>query len=80
MAEPEGPQAPSFPEGAQDPPAPPAPQAPQATEVPKALQQPVPQMLPLNWAHFKPKFSGKPNKDAEAHLLIANHWMDTHKF
>ena len=37
-------------------------------------------MQPLNWSHFKPKFSGKPDKDAEAHLLRTNDWMDTHRF
>ena len=37
-------------------------------------------MPPLNGSHFKPKFSGKPDKDAEAHLLRTNDWMDTHQF
>ena len=27
------------------------------------------QVLHLNWSNFKPEFSGKPDKDAEAHLL-----------
>ena len=36
---------------------------------------PVPQ---LNWSHFKPEFAGKPDKDAEAHFLRMNDWMDTH--
>ena len=74
MVEPEGPQDPLIPEGAQDPPAPPA---PQALQVPQALQQLVPHMLPLNWSHFKPKFSGKPDEDAEAYLLGTNNWMHT---
>ena len=34
----------------------------------------------LNWSHFKPKFAGKPDEDAEAHLLRMNYWMDTHGF
>ena len=34
----------------------------------------------LNWSHFKPEFSGKPDKDAEVHLLRTNDWMDTHGF
>ena len=34
----------------------------------------------LNWSHFKPKFAGKPEEDAEAHLLRMNNWMDTHDF
>ena len=36
--------------------------------------------LPLNWSHFKPKFSGKPDEDAEAQLIRMNDWMDTHRF
>ena len=34
----------------------------------------------LNWSHFKPEFTGKPEEDAEAHLLRTNDWMDTHAF
>ena len=37
-------------------------------------------MLPLNWSHSKPEFSGKPGEDAEAHLLMTNDWMYTHRF
>ena len=51
-------------------------------QAPKALQTSQQLMLhmpPLNWSHFKPKFSGKP-EDAEAHLLRTNDWMDTHRF
>ena len=29
----------------------------------------------LNWSHFRPEFSGKPEEDAEAHLLRTNDWM-----
>ena len=29
---------------------------------------------------FKPDYSGKPDEDAEAHLLKMNDWMDTHRF
>ena len=79
MTKPEVPQAPLIPKGVQDPPVPPAPPAPKAPHIPQAPQQPVPHMLPLNWSHFKPKFSGKPDKDAEAHLLRTNNWMDTHR-
>ena len=38
------------------------------------------QMPQLNWSHFKPEFSGKPDEDAEAHLLRTNDWMETHAF
>ena len=34
----------------------------------------------LNWSHFKPKYAGKPEEDAEVHLLRMNDWMDTHNF
>ena len=37
-------------------------------------------ILHLNWSHFKPEFSGKPEEDAEAHLLRTNDWMNTHQF
>ena len=43
-------------------------------------QQVVQQQLHMNWSHFKPEFSGKPDEDAEAHLLRANDWMNTHDF
>ena len=36
--------------------------------------------LQLNCSHFKPKFAGKPDEDAEAHLLRTNEWMDIHAF
>ena len=77
MADKEVPQAPA-PQGTRDPPAaqnPPPPQnlhipivsnAPQALEV---LQLPTPHIPPLNWSHFNPKYSGKPDEDLEAHLL-----------
>ena len=34
----------------------------------------------LTWSTFKPEFSGKPEEDAEAHLLHSNDWMDAHHF
>ena len=37
-------------------------------------------MVHLNWSHFKPEFSRKPDEDAEAHLLCANDWMNAHHF
>ena len=49
-------------------------------------QQPL-QMQPsqqvhmhMNWSHFKPEYSGKPDEDVEAHLLRTNDWMNTHDF
>ena len=38
------------------------------------------QLLHLNWSHFKPEFSGKPEEDAEANLLRTNDWMNVHHF
>ena len=72
MAEPEGPQAPPIPEGAPDPQAPqdpPAPSAPHAPQVFQAPQQPILLMLPLDWSHFKPKFSRKPDK-MQKHIYL----------
>ena len=34
----------------------------------------------LNWSSFKPEFLGKPEEDAEAHLLCSNDWMNAHCF
>ena len=31
----------------------------------------------LNWSNFKEEFSGKPEEDAEAHLLCSNDWMES---
>ena len=38
------------------------------------------QYLHINWSNFKPEFSGKPEEDAEAHLLCFNDWMNAHCF
>ena len=38
------------------------------------------QSVHLNWSYFKPKFSGKPDEDAEAHLFCTNNWMNAHHF
>ena len=48
--------------------------------VPQAPQQPGQQIVHLNWSYFKPEFSGKPDEDAEAHLLCTNDWMTAHHF
>ena len=36
------------------------------------------QHLHINWSNFKPEFSGKPDEDAEVHLLCD--WMNAHHF
>ena len=55
------------------------PTAPPAQVPPTQPIQPGP-MSQLNWSHFKSEFTGKPDKDAEAHLLRSNDWMDIHAF
>ena len=63
-----------------------APQQPiQSVQLPVAPDQPVPaqpiQHMPqLYWSHFKAEFAGKPEEDADAHLLRTNDWMDIHAF
>ena len=53
----------------------------EATQVVQAPQAPKGQQLVhLNWSYFKPEFSGKPDEDAEAHLLCTNNWMNSHHF
>ena len=50
---------------------------------PQATQQPVEpaqQVVHLNWSYFKPKFSGKPDEDAEFYLLCTKDWMTTYHF
>ena len=38
------------------------------------------QHIYLNWSNFKPEFSGKPDEDAEEHLLCSNNLMNAHHF
>ena len=41
------------------------------------LHLPAPHIPPLNWSHFKPKYSGKPDEDVEAHLGQMTGWTHT---
>ena len=50
-------------------------QAPQAPQPPQGQQ-----LVHLNWSYFKPEFSGKPNEDAETHLVHTKGWMNAHHF
>ena len=60
---------------------PPAPPVQQVQDTVQPAQVQVQQgQPPLNWSYFKPEFSGKPEEDAEAHLLRTNDWMETHNF
>ena len=38
------------------------------------------QLVHLNWSYFKPEISGKPDEDAEEHLLHTNNLMNAHHF
>ena len=39
---------------------------------------PTPQIIYQNWIGKKPEFSGKPEEDAESHLLSTRDWMEAH--
>ena len=40
----------------------------------------APQVFYQNWIGKKPEFSGKPEEDAESHLLSTRDWMEAHNF
>ena len=42
------------------------------------LVAPAPQVVYQNWVGRKPEFSGKPEEDAESHLLSTRDWMEAH--
>ena len=56
------------------PPQQPAPAQP----VPAGLVVPSSQVVYQNWVGKKPEFSGKPEEDAESHLLSTRDWMEAH--
>ena len=58
------------------PPQQPAPALP----VPTRLMVPAPQVFYQNRIGKKPEFSGKPEEDAESHLLSTRDWMEAHNF
>ena len=60
----------------------PAGQAPVPQPVPAQLAPAgvVPQIVYQNWIGKKPEFSGKPEEDAESHLLSTRDWMEVHNF
>ena len=68
------------------PPLPPLALAPAVQQAPQQQEHHAPpaqqeqQIVHLNWSHFKPEFSGKPDEDAEAHLLHTKDWMNAHHF
>ena len=58
------------------PPQQPAPVQP----VPTGPVVPAPQVFYQNWIGKKPEFSGKPEEDAESHLLSTRGWVEAHNF
>ena len=55
--------------------------APPAQPIAPPIQPIYPAPMPqLNWPYFKPEFAGKPDVNAEGHLLRTSDWMDTHTF
>ena len=47
---------------------------------PTGIVVPAPQIFYQNWIGKKPEFSGKPEEDAESHLLSSRDWMEAHNF
>ena len=47
---------------------------------PAGIVVPTPQIIYQNWIGKKPEFSGKPEEDAESHLLSTRDWMEAHNF
>ena len=47
---------------------------------PAGMVVPAPQIIYQNWIGKKPEFSGKPEEDAESHLLSTIDWMEAHNF
>ena len=48
--------------------------------VPAGIVVPTPQIIYQNWIEKKPEFSGKPEEDAEFHLLSTRDWMEAPNF
>ena len=51
-----------------------------AHPVPAGLVVPAPQVFYQNGIGKKSEFSGKPEEDAESHLLSTRDWMEAHNF
>ena len=47
---------------------------------PAGMVVPTAQIIYQNWIGKKPEFSGKPEEDAESHLLSTRDWMEAHNF
>ena len=86
---PENPNAQGDPDDSQDQvPAGPAPAPGPVQLVPQLVPAqlapagvvPIPQIFYQNWIGKKTEFSGKPEEDAESHLLSTRDWMEAHNF
>ena len=58
----------------------PPPQPVPIQPAPAGMVVPTPQIIYQNWIGKKPEFSGKPEEDAESHLLSTRDWMEAHNF
>ena len=58
----------------------PPPQPAPVQLAPAGIVMPAPQIIYQNWIGKKPEFSGKPEEDAESHLLSTRDWMEAHNF
>ena len=58
----------------------PPPQPAPVQPAPAGIVVPTPQIIYQNWIGKKPEFSGKPEEDAESHLLSSRDWMEAHNF
>ena len=66
-------------EGGPPGPAPPR-EEPPLQPIPQPPQPGQQEQMHMNWSHFKPEYSGKPEEDVEAHWLRTNDWINTHDF
>ena len=58
----------------------PPPQPVPVQMAPAGIVLPAPQIVYQNWIGKKPEISGKPEEDAESHLLSTRDWMEAHNF
>ena len=58
----------------------PPPQLAPVQPAPAGFVVPTPQIIYQNWIGKKPEFSGKPEEDAESHLLSTRDWMEAQNF
>ena len=69
-----------FMQVSQNVPVQPPPQPVPMQPVPAGMIVPATQIIYQNWIGKKPEFSGKPEEDAESHLLSTRDCMEAHNF